>query len=80
MNDSTQEVKVALNEMSAGNKAILQEIKNLQNATLIMKDSVSEMSIGARRINATGATLSNVAEEMSNSIDKIGNQIVLFKV
>ena len=29
MNDSTQEVKVALNEMSAGNKAILQEIKNL---------------------------------------------------
>lgn len=80
MNDSTQEVKVALNEMSAGNKAILQEIKNLQNATLIMKDSVSEMSIGARRINETRATLSNVAEEMSNSIDKIGNQNDLFKV
>lgn len=38
------------------------------------------MSIGARRINETRATLSNVAEEMSNSIDKIGNQIVLFKV
>ena len=37
MNDSTQEVKVALNEMSAGNKAILQEIKNLQNETLTMK-------------------------------------------
>ena len=80
MNDSTQEVKVALNEMSAGNKAILQEIKNLQNATLIMKDSVSEMSIGARRINETRDTLSNVAEEMSNSIDKIGNQNDLFKV
>ena len=45
-----------------------------------MKDSVSEMSIGARRINETRATLSNVAEEMSNSIDKIGNQIDLFKV
>ena len=38
------------------------------------------MSIGARIINETGATLSKVAEEMSNSIDKIGNQIVLFKV
>nr|MCR4743108.1 HAMP domain-containing protein [Treponema sp.] len=80
MNDSTQEVRIASSEMSAGNKAILQEIQNLQNATLTMKESVSEMSIGARKINETGATLSNVAEEMNSSIDKIGNEIDLFKV
>ena len=35
MNDSTQEVKVALNEMSAGNKAIIQKLKILRMQLLL---------------------------------------------
>ena len=66
--------------MSAGNQAILEEMHNLQNATMTMKDSVTEMGIGAKRINETGAALSSVASVMNDSIDKIGKEIDLFKV
>ena len=47
---------------------------------MTMKDSVTEMGIGAKRINETGAALSSVASVMNDSIDKIGKEIDLFKV
>ena len=80
MNDSTSEVKTASYEMSEGNKAILAEIKNLQDATLSMKQGMDEISIGAKRINETGSTLGSIALEVNASIDKIGDQVDLFKV
>ena len=66
--------------MSAGNQAILDEIKLLQEATEAMKNSTDEMSTGARKINDTGAALSDIADQVKGSIDKIGSQIDLFKV
>ena len=80
VNDNSSTVKGASAEMTEGNKAILREIQSLQNATLSMKSGMDEMSIGAKKINETGATLSNLSDQMEIMIDSIGNQIDMFEV
>ena len=80
MNDSTLEVKTAGQEMAEGNKAILEEVRNLQDATGVMQDSMREMSIGAQKINETGEALRVIAGQLSSSIGEIGGQIDQFKV
>lgn len=42
--------------------------------------SMDEMSIGARKINETGAALNDMAQKMEQSIGEIGGQIDQFKV
>ena len=66
--------------MAEGNKAILDEIKNLQEATFSIKDGMGEMSSGARKINETGAALSELTNRMKTSIKQIGVQVDQFKV
>ncbi len=80
MTDATKEVKVASLEMAEGNKAILKEVNNLQDATFQIKDGMEEMTVGARKINETGAALSELAQRMDESIKDIGNQVDQFKV
>ena len=80
MNDGSQEVKCASDEMQEGNKLILSEVQHLQDVTINMKSSMDEMSVGARKINETGAVLTEVSDKMKESIIKIGNQIDEFKV
>ena len=66
--------------MSEGNRQILSEIKNLQDATDVMKLSMEEMSAGAKKINETGVVLSDISAAMKDSIEKIGREIDQFKV
>ncbi|MBR0099888.1 MAG: methyl-accepting chemotaxis protein, partial [Treponema sp.] len=80
MNDSTVEVRNASNEMSEGNKMILKDVQQLQNAAMTMSQSMEEMAIGARKINETGAALTEVSNQINNSISKIGEQVDKFKV
>ncbi len=80
MNDSTVEVRNASAEMSEGNKLILKEVQMLQNAAMAMSQSMEEMAIGARKINETGAALSEVSTQINDSIGKIGEQVDKFKV
>ena len=80
MNDSTSEVRAASGEMTEGNKHILSEIQKLQIATETMKDSIQEMHTGAQRINETGSALSTISGKMADNINKIGEEIDLFKV
>ena len=80
MQDSTLEVKNASSEMEEGNKMILNEVQTLQNAAMAMTQSMDEMSIGARKINETGAALSEVSNQIGGSINKIGEQVDQFKV
>ena len=53
---------------------------SLKETSLQMRQSMEEMSIGARKINETGAALTEVAGQMNNSISKIGEQVDQFKV
>ena len=59
---------------------ILSEVKQLQNATAQMSQSMEEMSIGARKINETGAALNDVSSQIKGSINKISVQVDQFKV
>lgn len=80
MNNSTSEVREASREMADGNKSILEEVTMLQDATIAMKVSMEEMAVGADRINATGAALSDISEKIEQSISEIGTQVDQFKV
>ncbi|MCR5762056.1 MAG: HAMP domain-containing protein [Treponema sp.] len=80
MNDSTVEVRDAASEMNEGNKSILLEIGRLQDFTSTMKSGMDEMAIGAEKINETGSVLQSIANQVQDSIKKIGNQIDQFKV
>ena len=80
MNDSTVEVRNASKEMQQGNQMILGEVKQLQNATMQMTQSMEEMAIGAQKINETGTALTEVSDQIKDSIHKIGEQVDQFKV
>ena len=43
--------------MKTGNEMILSEIQNLQNTTLVIKESMTDMSAGAEDMNRTGAEI-----------------------
>ena len=80
MNDSSLEVRNAGHEMMEGNKAILEEVRNLQDVTGVMQSSMEEMKVGARKINETGEALRGIAGQMKDSIIEIGGQIDMFRV
>ena len=46
----------------------------------MIRSSVDEMHTGAERINETGASLSTISAQVSDSINQIGDEIGLFKV
>ena len=80
LNTSTSEVRNSSQEMSGRNTQIVHDMGILSESTDMMNTSMDEMSVGARKINETGATLSEIAQQVRNSIGKIGAQIDLFKV
>ncbi|MDD5928160.1 MAG: hypothetical protein PUC37_00010 [Spirochaetales bacterium] len=53
---------------------------NLSEVTTTMNTSMEEMAIGARKINETGSTLTEISNQVKLSIEKIGEQVDLFKV
>lgn len=80
LNNTSMEVKGASAEMKQGNQAILEEVKRLQEATAIMRDSMTEMSAGAAKINETGVALNEISSQVKTTIDKVSEEINLFKV
>ena len=80
MNDSTQIVLSAVNEMSEGNASILKEIQNLQTSTIDLKQNMEHMETGAEVIKNTGSSLSDISDKMTISINDIGNQVDQFQV
>ena len=80
LNTSTSEVRDSSHEMSDRNKQIVTDMQSLIESTAYMTTSMSEMSIGAKKINETGSTLNEISNQVKSAIDKIGEQIDLFKV
>jgi methyl-accepting chemotaxis protein len=52
----------------------------LKESTTLMTTSMAEMSVGAKKINETGSTLSEISNQVKNAINQIGEQVDLFKV
>jgi methyl-accepting chemotaxis protein len=80
LNSSTQEVRSSSSEMETRNQQVVRDISQLKDNTETMNTSMNEMSVGARKINETGATLSEISSMVKSSIGKIGEQVDLFKV
>ena len=79
MNDSTVNVQKASKEMASRNERIMNEMNSLQSLTSNMKTGMDEMALGAKKINETGITLSEISRDVQNAITNIGNQIDRFK-
>ena len=58
----------------------LEEVKELQNATLSMKDSMEKMRKDAGLINESGTALTEVSSKMKESINDIALQIDQFQI
>ena len=80
MNDSTVEVQKASRTMSDQKNAVTSGMGHLRDATDVMKESMEEISVGARKINETGAMLSEISGKVQDAIDQIGAQVDLFTV
>jgi methyl-accepting chemotaxis protein len=66
--------------MSDRNTQIVKDMQILSESTGMMNTSMEEMAVGARKINETGVTLSEISDQVRSAIDKIGSQVDLFKV
>ena len=80
LNHSTTEVRNSSRDMLNRNSEVVQEIEGLYESTKMMNTSMEEMAVGARKINETGATLNEISSQVKVSINKIGEQVDLFKV
>ncbi len=80
LNSSTSEVRNSSHQMETRNVQIVQDMTKLNEITQMMNTNMDEMSAGTRKINETGATLNEISEQVKNSINKIGDQVDLFKV
>ena len=80
LNSSTSEVRNSSQEMSGRNEQIVNDMAILKESTDLMNNSMEEMAVGARKINETGATLSEISVQVKDSINLIGAQVDLFKV
>ena len=80
LNSSTSEVRNSSHEMNDRNAQIVRDMGVLAEATGMIATSMEEMSVGARKINETGVTLSEISDQVKNAIGKIGSQVDLFRV
>ncbi len=80
LNNSTITVRNSSHEMLDRNSKIVEEMEHLYESTKMMNNSMEEMAVGARKINETGATLGEISSQVRDSINKIGDQVDLFKV
>ena len=66
--------------MSERNKQIVDDMQALSETTELMNVSMSEMAVGAGKINETGTTLNEISNQVKSFIQRIGDQVDLFKV
>lgn len=80
LDQNSSQVKSAAVEMTQASSAILSEVRNLEEASDAIKGGMSEMSIGAKKINETGATLSGETNNLSSAIEGVREQLGQFEV
>ena len=80
MNGIMADVRTASSETADKNRRIFDEVHNLEAATTDMKQKMDEMASGANHINDAGVSLSDYALKLKDSINRISEQIDIFKV
>lgn len=80
MNDSTSNVSTASKAMTKRSKVILEDIGKLKNSSEVIKNSMSEMTLGVRNINETSSSLEETTSQLQVSIDSIRTEIAQFNI
>ncbi len=80
MSDSTSHVRSAAETMNTETQHILQEVTHLKDNSIDLNSSVDEINSSTIKISETGNTLNSLSEKMNMSIQKIGEEIDLFRV
>ena len=79
MNESTDQVQNASQEITTASKAIISDVEILQNETKVMGQSMDEMGLSADKMQEAGLTLAGVSKSVEASIEEIGKQVDLFE-
>ncbi len=80
MNESMILVRDSSNQMDGENKAAIDQVTRLKQATNNLLRDMNGVSDGTRKIGKIGNTLGEMVDEVKQSILKIGSQIDQFKV
>ena len=80
MNDSSDQVRLASNEMDRGSQTIVKEVENLKQVSSSISGIVKTMDVTVNRIKKSDESLLNITGDMNQSIDRIGKQIDEFQV
>ena len=79
MNESTDQVQNASQEITTASKAIISDVEILQNETKVMGQSMDEMGLSADKMQEAGLSLAGVSKSVEASIEEIGKQVDLFE-
>ena len=79
MNESTNLVQNASQEITTASQAIISDVDVLQNETQVMGQSMDEMGLSADKMQEAGLTLAGVSKAVEESIEEMGKQIDLFE-
>ena len=80
MNESSGFVIQAASEMTNENKAITGEVEQLLEATKEIRNKVSNIANGAEKINENESLLSEISNQVNESILTVASQIGKFRI
>ena len=80
MNDSSDQVRYASDEMDRGSQTIVKEVDSLKQVSSSILEIVQAMGGTVNRIKKSDESLLHITGDMNQSIDRIGKQIYEFQV
>ncbi|MBP5357821.1 MAG: methyl-accepting chemotaxis protein [Treponema sp.] len=80
MNDSSDQVRYASDEMDRGSQTIVKEVDSLKQVSSSILEIVQAMGGTVNRIKKSDESLLHITGDMNQSIDRIGKQIDEFQV
>ncbi len=80
MNDTTNQVKVASDDVDKSRLGIISDINSLKQSSDLVQEQVVKMSANIKRMEEDDNALLNITTSINGSIYRIGNQIDQFKI
>ncbi|MBO7638177.1 MAG: methyl-accepting chemotaxis protein, partial [Treponema sp.] len=80
MNDSSDQVRIASDEMDRGSQTIVKEVDSLKQVSSSIQEIVQAMGGTVNRIKKSDESLLHITGDMNQSIERIGKQIDEFQV
>ncbi len=80
MNESTSKVRDAGNEMTRSGETIKGDVTELRDSMSNISSAVSDINEGTHYVNESTGTLRSTSEKLRTAIQKISNDVDLFKV